>query len=682
MAVQIPFPLPSTGFALNSKVRVNLDFIVSKFNEFNTGTATWDAVYIGTPNSSTGPLTFYNSSNANYLTVQAGATASSYTLTLPTSLPASSGLLSSNSSGVMSFVSGTGILYNGSSFTGSAAANNTLPKVSTSGVVTLSDQTWDLTGASNGLLYVTSGVSVNALINGLGSTGVVAIATSGTPAAFSLAGTTNQITVTPGGSSFTFSTPQDIATSSSVIFSRVKVDAGSYSSPGFYFASSTSNTVGLFAEADGTGLNVRAGGSGGSTVFSVDSTGLAISTAELRSPILRATTQLNLTRGAGSMVTIQTLNSAFGSYTLTLPPDDGTSGYVLRTDGAGVLTWVSVASAGGATTALDNLASVAINTTLVSDTNDTDDLGTSSIRWRTGYLATSLDISSTSNQIVLGTTRTVTISAGTPATSSRTWTIPDISGNGTFAALEGTQIFSGSKTFSAAVTISASSGNVLVVDTNAFVVDATNNRVGLGTASPDATIEIEGSAPDFHIDGSASVYTYLDRGATSDEAIHKYMTAGTTVAGIGLDNDGTDNLALYTNNNFGTPLLILSATDIYTNGFTDYSSSSTVTGWSSTSTKEIFYKRIGQLVMVWFRIIGTSNATTASFTVPFTNTSSVPVNNCTFVSDNGTPQTTGGRVSLSAASGTINIFKDMASGAFTNSGTKQVGAGFIMFQTA
>lgn len=59
----------------------------------------------------------------------------------------------------------------------------------------------------------------------------------------------------------------------------------------------------------------------------------------------------------------------------------------------------------------------------------------------------------TSNQVILGTTRTVTITAPTPAASSRVWTIPDITADGTFAALQGTQTFTGAKTFSAAVTI-------------------------------------------------------------------------------------------------------------------------------------------------------------------------------------------------------------------------------------
>ncbi|MBP9714923.1 MAG: hypothetical protein KBD52_00305 [Candidatus Pacebacteria bacterium] len=59
---------------------------------------------------------------------------------------------------------------------------------------------------------------------------------------------------------------------------------------------------------------------------------------------------------------------------------------------AGALTVVSCTGCGTgfANTALSNLAAVAINTTLVSDTDNTDDLGTSSVGWRTGYFDTSV----------------------------------------------------------------------------------------------------------------------------------------------------------------------------------------------------------------------------------------------------------------------------------------------------
>lgn len=47
-------------------------------------------------------------------------------------------------------------------------------------------------------------------------------------------------------------------------------------------------------------------------------------------------------------------------------------------------------SGGGASTALDNLASVAINTSLISDTDNTDDLGSSTKRWKDAYIAGNL----------------------------------------------------------------------------------------------------------------------------------------------------------------------------------------------------------------------------------------------------------------------------------------------------
>lgn len=109
-------------------------------------------------------------------------------------------------------------------------------------------------------------------------------------------------------------------------------------------------------------------------------------------------------------------------------------------------------------------------------------------------LSSALTVTPTSNQLVLGTTRTVTVTAPTPASSSRTWTIPDITGDGTFAGLEGTQTFTGTKTFSAAVTISASSTSALVINTSAFVVDSTNARVAIGTATPTSGFSLTSNA--------------------------------------------------------------------------------------------------------------------------------------------------------------------------------------------
>jgi len=52
----------------------------------------------------------------------------------------------------------------------------------------------------------------------------------------------------------------------------------------------------------------------------------------------------------------------------------GTATQVLTSNGAGAAPTFQDASGGGASTALDNLASVAINESLISDTDNTDDL--------------------------------------------------------------------------------------------------------------------------------------------------------------------------------------------------------------------------------------------------------------------------------------------------------------------
>jgi hypothetical protein len=57
--------------------------------------------------------------------------------------------------------------------------------------------------------------------------------------------------------------------------------------------------------------------------------------------------------------------------------------------------------------------------------------------------------------------------------------------------------------------------------------------------------------------------------------------------------------------------------DIYTEPWTDYSGSSSLDGWASTTEKRVHYKRFGNIVWAWFRIVGTSNANNCTFTLPY-----------------------------------------------------------------
>lgn len=107
--------------------------------------------------------------------------------------------------------------------------------------------------------------------------------------------------------------------------------------------------------------------------------------------------------------------------------------------------------------------------------------------------------------------------------------------------------------------------------------------------------------------------------------------------------------------------------------WTDYSSTSTVVGWSSFSNKQIAYSVIGNTVFVRFFIGGTSNSTSATFTLPFATTTLITtgVNSLTYASDNGGAAGVG---IMDTPSGTATFvgYKNVAENAWTASGIKVI----------
>lgn len=118
---------------------------------------------------------------------------------------------------------------------------------------------------------------------------------------------------------------------------------------------------------------------------------------------------------------------------------------------------------------------------------------------------------------------------------------------------------------------------------------------------------------------------------------------------------------------------ITGLTDLYTVDWVDYSGSSTVTGWSSTTTKVVQYKKVGKFVFVSFQIAGTSNATAATFTLPFALASGPAI-----YFPQGRTQDNGGLVAAGtcragvSAGSTVDCYKDTALSAFTNVNTKEI----------
>lgn len=85
-----------------------------------------------------------------------------------------------------------------------------------------------------------------------------------------------------------------------------------------------------------------------------------------------------------------------GAATLAVGAGDGV---IIYTNGTLFYTIGEASASSGANTALSNLAAVAINTSLTSDTDITDDLGTQAIRWRNIY-ASSLQTGDTAADVL------------------------------------------------------------------------------------------------------------------------------------------------------------------------------------------------------------------------------------------------------------------------------------------
>jgi hypothetical protein len=109
--------------------------------------------------------------------------------------------------------------------------------------------------------------------------------------------------------------------------------------------------------------------------------------------------------------------------------------------------------------------------------------------------------------------------------------------------------------------------------------------------------------------------------------------------------------------------------------WTDYSATSTVTGWSSTTVKKIYYTVVNNIVFVYFDIVGTSNQTYARFTVPYNAANTIDIQRFCYAYslNNGDPLPTNGAVNIGTISKSTAIVDCLfGQGTWTNSGDKIV----------
>jgi len=114
----------------------------------------------------------------------------------------------------------------------------------------------------------------------------------------------------------------------------------------------------------------------------------------------------------------------------------------------------------------------------------------------------------------------------------------------------------------------------------------------------------------------------------------------------------------------------------------DYSATSTIVGWSSFTTKKISYKIIDNAMILDFDLLGTSNTTTASFTIPF-NATSTSFSLSAHVVSAGNAQLYSGRIYTVAGSNVVAIQLNGQSTPFNNYGTKRCSGQIIiqLYQT-
>lgn len=256
-------------------------------------------------------------------------------------------------------------------------------------------------------------------------------------------------------------------------------------------------------------------------------------------------------------------SSVATGYTFTLPPTGGTNNYILKTDGSGTTDWVSAGSIiAGATVALDNLSSVAINTSLLPGSDLTIDLGSSTKMfdevfarnlyagksgtpglveiWPSTASKGTLVISAADNA---GATDTTIINAS--QAGARTYTIPDAGASASFVMTAGAQTIGGTKTFSSQIISSATSNHLKLATatSNAIISVAT-----IATADRTITIPDPGTNANFVLSEAAATIngqkTFGSDILLPDGAVGTPSWAFSADTNNGAYRIGTDNWAL------------------------------------------------------------------------------------------------------------------------------------------
>ena len=110
----------------------------------------------------------------------------------------------------------------------------------------------------------------------------------------------------------------------------------------------------------------------------------------------------------------------------------------------------------------------------------------------------------------------------------------------------------------------------------------------------------------------------------------------------------------------------------------DYSDTSTILGWDEISTQQIWYKQTSDMVYVTIRISGTSNSTSASFTLPIDVGTEQSHISTMITEDNSSNLTASGMVRVTGGTNTFTCFKNTDQDVlWTHNNTKAIYGNFF-----
>lgn len=225
-------------------------------------------------------------------------------------------------------------------------------------------------------------------------------------------------------------------------------------------------------------------------------------------------------------------------------------------------------------------------------------------------------------------------------------------------------------------TVNAFTGNVVAGGALAAVFDGTETVTGnTFIAQPDG-VQIDQPNTLFagnflRGDNTTAGFVGIDVIAANDEVSIQGNYLHTYATGINIGASTNDRCLIvgnYIDNGVTTPLV-----DAGTGTRSDIPLAGTPAGqgFSSTTSDVLRYSREGNIVTCEFNIQGTSNATTFTFTLPFTAKTSIERSGFCGL-DNTSRTGVDPRIDLAATSATATVYKDLTGAAWTGSGTKAV----------